>query len=195
MNTDNKKILRKTMLDKRSQLSNNEIINKSNAISKHLYNTIYYKNSNFIMTYINFRKEVITKGIIQNSIKKGKDIGVPITVPNNRKLIVSKLKDFDKELELGHYNILTPKKEYIREVDPSTIDLVLVPGAAFDKRGYRIGYGGGYYDRFFTTLDKDTIKIGLAFQLQIIDKVPNDQYDLPVDYIITENGLIKCYNE
>lgn len=191
----NKKILRTTMLDKRGQLSHDEIIKKSNSISKHLYNTIYYKDSNFIMTYINFRKEVITRGIIQNSLKKGKDIGVPITVPNNRKLIVSKLEDFHKELELGYYNILTPKKEYVRKVEPSTIDLVLVPGAAFDRRGYRIGYGGGYYDKFFTTLRENTIKIGLAFQLQIIDKVPNDHYDLPVDYIITENGLIKCYNK
>jgi len=190
----NKKTIRETMLNKRGQLSNDEIIVKSNSIAKHLYNTTYYNNSNFIMTYINFRKEVITKGIIQNSLKKGKDIGVPITVPKSRKLIVSQLKDFEKELKLGFYNILTPKKEYIREVEPSSIDLVLVPGAGFDKRGYRIGYGGGYYDTFFTTLNKDAIKIGLAFQMQIMDKVPNEDHDIPVNFIITENGLIKCYN-
>lgn len=190
----NKKTIRKTMLDKRKQLSNDEIIEKSSFIAKHLYNTTYYKNSNFIMTYINFRKEVITKGIIQNSLEKAKDIGVPITVPKTRKLIVSKLNNFEEELELGFYNILTPKKEYIRKVEPSSIDLVLVPGAAFDKRGYRIGYGGGYYDTFFTTLNKNTIKIGLAFQMQIMDKIPNEHHDIPVDFIITENGLIKCYN-
>ncbi len=193
MNT--KKEIRISMLEKRSLLSKNEMITKSNAIANHLYNTTFYNNSNFIMTYIDFRKEVITKDIIEYSLKKGKHICVPITIPKTRELMVSEIKNFEKELELGCYNILTPKKEYIRKIDPKTLDLILVPGAAFDKNGYRIGYGGGYYDRFFNKLCHNTLKIGLAYQMQIINNIPNDTYDKPVDYIITENGLIKCIDK
>jgi 5-formyltetrahydrofolate cyclo-ligase len=69
---------------------------------------------------------------------------------------------------------------------------VLVPGVAFDKRGYRVGYGGGYYDRFFNKLEKSVIKIGLCYEMQILTEVPTDNYDIPIDYIITEKGLINC---
>ena len=76
-------------------------------------------------------------------------------------------------------------------MDPSEVDLIIVPGVAFDKCGYRIGYGGGYYDRFLSNLDHVT-KISLAFNMQLIDKIPTDHFDIPVNYIITEKEIINC---
>ena len=99
----------------------------------------------------------------------------------------SQLLSFD-ELEPGYYGILTPKKEFIRYIDPKEIDLIIVPGAAFDRQGYRVGFGGGYYDRFLT--DLNCMKISIAFGLQIVDKVPREGHDLPVDMIITEKETI-----
>ena len=122
----------------------------------------------------------------------GKRIGVPISVPKTKELLVSELMDFDNELDIGPYNILTPKDEYVRIVSPNLVNLVLVPGVAFDKGGYRVGYGGGYYDRFFSKLNNDVIKIGLCYEIQLLPKVPTDTYDIPVNYIITEKGLINC---
>lgn len=188
----NKKKLRSTYMEKRSALSKNAVKSMSQSIESSLYNSNIYKNSFVIMTYINFGNEVITEEIIKHSLNLGKSIGVPITIPKTRELLVSELKDFDKELELGVYNILTPKKEYIREIQPSKIDLVLVPGIAFDKKGYRIGYGGGYYDRFLCKLNSNAVTIALAFSIQLIDSVPTGIYDLPVDYILTEKGFINC---
>jgi len=102
------------------------------------------------------------------------------------------IKNFD-ELEPGYYNILTPKQEFIRYIDPSEIDLVIVPGAVFDREGYRVGYGGGYYDKFLSSkIRKDISKIAIAFDLQIVDKVPREEHDISVDYIITEKEIIKC---
>lgn len=190
-----KKVLRKKMLEKRSQLSLEKIEEKSKIIANNLFNLNQYKKANFIFSFISFKDEVNTHEIIKKSISIGKRVGVPIPVPKTKELKVSELIDFDKELDLGFYNILTPKDKYIRIVPPQLVDLVLVPGVAFDKRGYRVGYGGGYYDRFFSNINENVIKIGLCYEMQIIPEVPKDPYDIPIDFILTEKEFIQCIKE
>lgn len=186
-----KRTLRSEILNKRKALSKEEVINKSSDISSLLFSTEQYKNSKYIMCYIDFRNEVRTEEIIKSALNEGKNIIIPISVVETKQLILSQLMDYDKELEAGTYGILEPKKEFIREVYPELIDLVLMPGVAFDRRGYRIGYGGGYYDRFLTKIDDPVPKIALAFELQMVPHVREGRYDLPVDYIITEKEIIK----
>lgn len=195
MVTLDKKVLRKKMLEKRSQLSLEKIEEKSKIIANNLFNLNQYKKANFIFSFISFKDEVNTHEIIKKSISIGKRVGVPIPVPKTKELKVSELIDFDKELDLGFYNILTPKDKYIRIVPPQLVDLVLVPGVAFDKRGYRVGYGGGYYDRFFNNINKDIIKIGLCYEMQILSEVPKNSHDIPIDFILTEKRLIQCAKE
>lgn len=186
-----KKTLRQEIMRKRSRLSKEEIMEKSTEIKNKLFQLEEFKAANFIFSFISFEDEIYTHNIIKESLAMNKRIGVPITVDKPRKLLVSEIKDFNKELEIGYYNILAPKKEFERIVAPSVIDLVLVPGLAFDKEGYRTGYGGGYYDRFFAISNKNMVKVGLCFDLQIVTEVPKDPYDIPVDYIITEDRIIR----
>lgn len=186
-----KKTLRKEILQKRATLSTENILEYSDIIESKLYETDSYKEAKTIMSFISFSDEIHTHEIIKGSIKLGKSIVVPVTIPKTREMKVSQVLDFS-ELEIGYYNILTPKKEFIRFVDPNTIDLILVPGVVFARNGYRVGYGGGYYDRFFSKLNKEVKKIGLAFDLQIVDKVPTDSFDIPIDLIITEKEIIDC---
>jgi len=186
-----KKSLRKKVLEKRSKLSKEDIIQYSKTIAEKLYEMDYYINAKRIMSFISFKDEIHTHDIIKKSLNRGKSIVVPITIPETREMKVSELLDFS-ELEIGFYDILTPKKEFIRFVDPNTIDLILVPGVVFAEDGYRVGYGGGYYDRFLSNLDNEVMKIGLAFDLQIVDKVPTESFDIPVDIIITEKRIIDC---
>lgn len=187
-----KRTLRSEILNKRKSLSIEEVITKSSAISSLLFSTEQYKNSKYIMCYVDFKNEVRTEEIIKTAIDEGKNIIIPISVVETRQLILSQLLDYDKELESSTYGILEPKKEFIREVNPELIDLVLMPGVAFDRRGYRIGYGGGYYDRFLTRIDDSVPKIALAFDLQMVPYVRKGRYDIPVDYIITEKEIIKA---
>lgn len=186
-----KKRIRDEILEKRSKLDKKTINSYSNSISDKLFETSSYKNSTTIMCFISFSDEVNTHELIKNAIKHGKTIVVPITVSKTKELKVSELLDFS-ELEIGYYNILTPKAEFIRFVDPNTIDLVLVPGVAFARNGYRVGYGGGYYDRFLSKLDSQVKKIGLGFYLQVVDTVPVENFDIPIDAIITEKEIIYC---
>lgn len=188
----NKKILRQELLKKRSSLTIDEVVDKSADIAELLFSTDFYKKSKYIMCYIDFRNEVKTEEIIRTSLENGKKIIIPISVVKTRQLILSQLLDYDKELESGTYGILEPKKEFIRRVSPELIDLVLVPGVAFDRRGYRIGYGGGYYDRFLPKVKRSTPKVALAFDIQMVEYVKKGRYDIPMDYIITEKEIIKC---
>lgn len=187
-----KKNIRQQVLNARKQLASQTQTEKSKMIFNRLREFDPYKTAKNIMVYIDFRNEVKTDFIIDDLIASNKKVIIPICVPKTKDLILSQLLDPAKELAEGTFGVLEPKKEYIRKVDPASIDLVIVPGVAFDRQGYRIGYGAGYYDRFFQKLPKPVPSVAIAFDLQIIDKVPADDFDYPVDYIITETETITC---
>ncbi|QZY55788.1 5-formyltetrahydrofolate cyclo-ligase [Crassaminicella profunda] len=187
-----KKKIRQKILESRKSLSNEMICLKSTNIFHKLKTLDLYKNAKNIMIYMDFRNEVKTHLIIKDLLSSNKNVILPISVPKTKEMILSKLLDPKEELTKGTYGILEPKKEYIRKVNKAILDLIIVPGVAFDREGYRIGYGGGYYDRFLDKLSKDIPSIGLAFDLQIIDQVPNDSFDYPVDFIITETQIFSC---
>ena len=186
-----KKTLRNEVVAKRDLLTEKDYLEYSQIITDTLYEMDAYKDAKRIMIFISLGSEINTHPLIKQAIKDGKSVVVPITIPNPKHLKASELWDFS-ELEVGFHNILSPKEEFIRVVEPGTIDLILVPGAIFAKDGYRIGYGGGYYDRFLGSLEKPVPKIGIGFDLQIMDKVPTADHDIPVDLIITEKRVIDC---
>ena len=187
-----KNSVRKETLEKRKSMPLDEVSLKSDKITEYLVSTDAYKNANTIMAYIDFRNEVKTENLIKRAVKDGKKIVIPISVVETRQLILSELIDYDNELESGAYGILEPKKEFIRETDPKLVDLVLIPGVAFDKKGFRIGYGAGYYDRFLERVRPDVSKIALSFDLQMVNHAYPDAHDVPVDIVITENEIINC---
>lgn len=178
------------MLKNRSKIAKDTREAYSREIANSLYETDHYKDAETIMAFISFGSEINTRYLIEHAIDEGKTVVIPVMVPETRELKISRILDYS-ELEIGHYNILTPKKEFLRFLEAETIDLVLVPGLIFAKDGYRIGYGGGYYDRFLSKLNKDVPKLAIGFDMQLTDKVPTDEYDIPVDYILTEKQFIK----
>ena len=187
---NDKKAFRKMALDKRNTLREEEIKEKSALIKTHLENLDSYQRSNTVMVYLNFRSEVLTDELIENLFKQGKKVVVPISIKGTRTLLLSEIKSLSDDLELDFYNIRVPKKESIKEVSPADIDFVITPGVAFSKDKYRMGYGGGYYDTFIEKLREDALTCALAFDVQIFDKIPKEEHDKQMDYVITENGCI-----
>ena len=187
---NDKKAFRKMALDKRNTLREEEIKEKSALIKAHLENLDSYQKSNTVMVYLNFRSEVLTDELIENLFKQGKKVVVPISIKGTRTLLLSEIKSLSDDLELDFYNIRVPKKESIKEVSPADIDFVITPGVAFSKDKYRMGYGGGYYDTFIEKLREDALTCALAFDVQIFDKIPKEEHDKQMDYVITENGCI-----
>lgn len=129
-----------------------------------------------------------TRPIIQEAWNQGKIVCVPKSYPTDRKLIFYKIDSFE-QLETAAYGLLEPIVEKTKQLKKERIDLLIVPGMVFDKYGYRIGFGGGYYDRFLTDFPNETCS--LLCKKQLIDRLPSESHDIPINYLITEIGVQK----
>lgn len=181
-----KKELRAKGKDILSELHGAERENKVKQIHQALFNSKSYQNASVIGCTISQEHEIDTTPIIKQAWKDGKTIAVPKCNPKQKELIFRTLTSFD-QLETVYFGLKEPMEQETEEVDKERIDLMLVPGLIFDRRGYRIGYGGGFYDRYLANYNQTTI--ALATEEQLIDQVPNDSYDIPVQHFITEMGL------
>lgn len=192
-----KKMLRKEILEKRNNLDLVKREEMDRKILNKFYETQYYKKAEKIFIYISYASEINTKEIINKALKDNKKIYVPRTEFKTRHMDAVEIKSLDN-LEESSYGILEPSKE-VPNIDPNELDLIVVPGVAFDKSGGRMGYGAGFYDRYFKKIKKENInkivKLALAYEVQMLDKVPMNEQDVPVDYIITENEFIYASDE
>lgn len=182
--------LRKELLSKRDKLTERKMEIKSSMIKKRLFGLKEFKSANFIFFYAAFRSEVKTEPMIKEALKSGKRVALPIVSKKKNRLLISELKDYDKELAPGYYNIPEQKKKYQRLKLLHEIDLVILPGVGFDKNGNRLGYGGGFYDRLLSETDHRVTLIGLAYEVQIAPEIHRSPHDVMVDKIITEKRII-----
>ena len=178
--------IKESILEKRNSLSKEEIAEKSKKIKDLLFNLSQFKNSKTAMFFVSFSSEVSTHEMIRSSLGK-KNVVVPKLAGGE--IEPSVIIDFDNLIQSGKFGILEPIE--LMKIAYKNIDLVLVPGAAFDLEGHRIGYGLGYYDKFLKKVPK-AVKIGLCFGFQVVDKIPNKEHDVPVDLIITEEKIVEC---
>ncbi|NLA10734.1 MAG: 5-formyltetrahydrofolate cyclo-ligase [Firmicutes bacterium] len=185
-----KNALRKEIYALRDSLTPEEIAVKSRAVAGQLEELPFYREAATIMFFLSFRSEVDTRGMVEENLAKGKRVLVPKSLPQERVLVPSQLLDLEKDLALGYYDIPEPRAEALRPVEPAEIDLLIVPGVAFDLQGNRLGYGGGYYDRFFERLRPGVPLVAIAFELQIVSRVPIEPWDRRMDWVVTEKRAI-----
>lgn len=183
--------LRETILAARNKLNRTERESKSKAIQERLLGLKEISDSQTIFAYVSFRSEVATLALIDALIAMGKTVVVPITRVKEKRLDAIHITNRSADLEPGYCNIPEPKEELCqsREIAPEKIEAILLPGSVFDERGGRFGYGGGYYDRFLENVPQ-AARIGLAFDLQIIDKAPLQEHDELLDLVVTESRVI-----
>ncbi|MBO7431662.1 MAG: 5-formyltetrahydrofolate cyclo-ligase [Elusimicrobia bacterium] len=161
----------------------------SNIILSKIKKLKEYQDSQIVMFYLSYGSEVVTDAMINEFLSDGKEVAVPVIQNPGDGIMtavkINKLEDcFDKV-----YGIRQPEFDENEVVSKEDIDLIFVPGIVFDVNGYRVGYGKGYYDRWLEGTDVSK-RIGLAFEVQLTDKIPNGKYDLPVGRILTEKRII-----
>ncbi len=188
-----KEELRKKILSKRFKMSQREVQAKSEVICSSLISSELFREAKIIALYSPIKKEVRTEDVFTAAKSEGKIVGFPVSNSDNIEITYFEVDDMSELLE-GTYGIMEPSTDTKKMIMDSDIDLIIIPGVAFDERGFRIGYGGGYFDRL---LEKDDIKattIALAFDTQVVLRIPEESHDMRVNFIFTENRKIKCLN-
>ena len=175
--------IRKAILNKRESLTSDEKEYLDNVIYEKVLNSSIYKKSKVVFIYVSFKKEVDTHRIIKDALKGGKIVAVPKVISKDKGMIAVNIKSIN-ELKKGYFGVYEPVK-IDKIIEPTLIDLVIMPGVAFDKYGGRIGYGGSFYDRFLKAASEKPYKLALAYKFQIIDRVPLMEHDILFDGIIT----------
>ena len=181
-NTHLKEEIRKRILSLRNGLDNDWIRGVSIQIEKRLFEDKEFLESKDILFYDAFEKEVQTRGMIKRAVDMGKRVFLPITDFKNKNILITEFTNKGKSGEvIPHINLMYG------------IGMVIVPGVAFDESGSRIGFGRGFYDRFLYRLSGDVKTIGLAFDFQVVGKIPVDSHDFIIDKVITEKRVIDCH--
>jgi 5-formyltetrahydrofolate cyclo-ligase len=178
--------LRQEFFQRRKKLSSQEVEEKSRTIKTLLARLPEYRTGQNISFYISRENEVKTHEMIKDCLNEGKTVSVPVI--EGKYIQLSELKNFE-DLKPGAFNILEPGKKRI--INPAVLDVIIVPGLAFDLQGNRIGFGRGYYDRLLRETGDQTIRVALSFENQIADALPCTDLDEPVDLIITEKRIIR----
>lgn len=179
---EKKQALRKKFLELRENLTEEEIKQKSEIIVEKISLLEEFRSAKNVLLYYPFRKEV---NVLKLLDYKDKNFYFPIVNFASKELLLGKYNGKFLKNRLGIYE----PKEKVDDSVLKIIDLIIVPGIVFDKNGYRIGYGGGYYDRLLKKID--TLSYGVCYDFQIVDSLPSQSTDVRVNYIISESYLIK----
>jgi 5-formyltetrahydrofolate cyclo-ligase len=180
--------IRKQVLEARFRLTPEQRRAKSAEIEANLFVLPEYRAASIVLFYASFQSEVETHHMIRKALGEGKRVALPKV--KGKELELFEITSFDTDVLPGAWGILEP--EGGRPAQLRDIGLIVVPGAAFDERGNRIGYGAGFYDKLLPAYRGRTA--ALAFELQIVPAVPADAHDIPVQKIVTEQRVIDVRN-
>ncbi len=179
--------LRKTALTARNSISEEMRMEYSQRIRKKTIDFLDSISAEFVHTYISFNSEVGTHGIIEDLFKRNIKVAVPITTidANTPHMIHSRLDNLES-LRSGKFGVPEPNKTH--EISIEKLDAVIIPIVAFDVFGMRLGYGKGFYDKFLSQIPTKVRRIGLAFSIQQVGKIPRFSHDQLIKNIITEQS-------
>ena len=178
------------MIKDLAEIDDDERLTISKEIQKQLFKSKLWKKVETIGIYISSKYEWDTRNIIEEAFKAGKKVAVPKTISDVRRMDFYQISDLSQveKVKSGQFTLEEPIIEETVYLDKNKIDLLFVPGLIFSRDGYRIGLGGGYYDRFLP--DFTNTSVSLALEKQIKESIPTKEYDMPVKYIITENEIV-----
>lgn len=185
----NKKLIRTEMIETLKSMERNKYNDLSIIIKEHFVASQAYTDARVIGVTMSRYPEVDTRPIIEAAWEQGKTVVVPRCIPKTRAMDFRIINSF-KDLETVYIDLLEPIVSETTSITKDQIDIQIVPGVVFSEKGYRIGFGGGYYDRYLEGFKGEMIS--LAFETQIGKIIPVENHDIPVDKIITENGTFHC---
>jgi len=180
--------LRKRILKRRNKEPEDSRRKKSQRIRERLFSLNEFKKAHTILFYYSKGSEVETREMMEEALREGKRVLLPKV--RGREIYLGEIKDLEKDVEKGIFGLLEPKEVSFKKISPQEIDLIILPGIAFDLKGGRIGYGKGYYDRFLRKILERISLVGLAYDFQVVKNIPSEKHDRRVSRVITETQII-----
>jgi 5-formyltetrahydrofolate cyclo-ligase len=183
-----KAALRKEVLAKRDAMGGELRRNLSATILQSITSLPSYREASAVLAYSSFGSELQTQGFLYSVLEEGKTLVLPRVNRTKKCLDLYEIEDPARDLESGVWGIFEPRVD-LTPVEPDAIDFVLVPGAAFDGRGARLGYGGGFYDKLLGGSGKERLRpVAGAFELQMVREIPVNQHDVLMELVVTESS-------
>ena len=182
--------LRRIIKSRLVQIDEAERVEKSRKACQHLIETDELTKAHTVMIYLPFSHEVDTTAVILHCWQREKAVVVPKVSWQQRHMIPVEINSLESGISTGAGGLRNPVTGIPMPIED--IDMVVAPGLAFDRKGNRLGRGGAYYDRFLASEQLKATVCSLAFAEQIVDVVPVEEHDRKIDFIITEEGIIKC---
>jgi 5-formyltetrahydrofolate cyclo-ligase len=186
-----KKNLRENLLRNRDRIGPKDKREKEASIRKRLYASTDFRKAKSILFYASFRSEAATIQCITHALKLKKMIMLPLVNRKKKTLRIFQINNLS-DLKSGFMGIPEPEANKNNERLLNDLDIAIIPGAAFDLKGNRLGYGAGYYDKLLSKSKKNITRIALAFEEQIVPEIPSYKHDIKMDKIITEKRTIDC---
>jgi len=179
-----KTALRRRMLARLKRQSSASRRRKSAAILRQVLALPAFRRARTVLCYASLPYEVRTDALIRACVRRGKQVLLPVARPKARRLAWYPVRDVRTGLRRGAYGIREPRSKGQRPISVRRAQFVVVPGVVFDRRGGRLGHGGGYYDRVLRRIPRRVPRVGLAYELQVVDRLPVQAHDQPVDRVI-----------
>ena len=177
--------LRIRMLRALKQQKEDDRRRRSKAIQRKVFRLTAFRRAKVICCYVALPYEVQTWQMIEAMLLQGKRVAVPWVRPRSKRLQLSEVRRPRADLAPGAFRVLEPVPAARRPVPVRDVDLVLVPGLAFDRQGHRLGHGLGYFDRFLARVPKTTPTVGLAYRRQLVNRLPAAAHDRAVQTVLT----------
>ena len=210
---ETKSEIRKRILEQRNAMRLEEVYAKSVAVFEHLCTLRAYDAAKIVLMYMDYKNEVMTGGFIKRCMGDGKRVVLPkvehisaidkgigygkVSSGSGNGILgichdlrVYEINDVERDTLPGFKGIPEPRNTVLNRINPTEIDLAIIPGVAFDSVRNRLGYGAGFYDKFLPRLRTDCVKTGVAYSLQLVDRIPAGRYDIPMDIVFTEDKII-----
>lgn len=179
--------IRKIVLDKRGKLTKKKVETASKSIIEIIKDLEVFKESRMILSYMPYGQEVDIMPLNQFILDNEKRLCLP-RVRSSTEMDCAEVESLSEKMIKSKFGIMEPSPE-LKPSNLESIDLILVPGLAFDREGNRIGHGKGYYDRFLAQIKKEMFTLGIAYAFQVFDTLPSDPFDKKVKGIVSENQL------
>ena len=181
---EEKRALRQQIVNRRDQIPEEERRNKSISAAKNLLALETLARCRTVMLFLPFGSEIDTMPFIDAARDRGQTIWLPVTDVREKR-IIPYVYSPDQVFRHGAYGIKEPDPAYAMQAELQDLEAVILPGVAFDRQGGRLGYGGGYYDRFLSSFKHRPLLVGYCFAEQMVDWVPRESHDFTYDSLVT----------